>query len=109
MYDLSDRASGTFPTSPAKTSAPASLFGRSGTQVRVRPAGVRLLLDQNLSARLLAVLGNLYPGSTHVREIGLQAADDDTVCRCAAEQGFVIVSKDADCTSGVSCMGTRPR
>jgi predicted nuclease of predicted toxin-antitoxin system len=57
---------------------------------------VRLLLDQNLSARLLTILGNLYPGSAHVREIGLQAADDDTVWRYAAEHGFVIVSKDAD-------------
>ena len=57
---------------------------------------MRLLLDQNLSPRLLTVLGDLYPGSTHVREIGLQAADDDTVWRYAAERGFAIVSKDAD-------------
>ena len=33
---------------------------------------MRLLLDQNLSTRLLTVLDNLYPGSTHVREVGLQ-------------------------------------
>lgn len=57
---------------------------------------MRLLLDQNLSTRLLTVLDNLYPGSTHVREVGLQAADDETVWRYAAEHGFVIVSKDAD-------------
>ena len=56
---------------------------------------MRLLLDQNLSTRLLTVLDNLYPGSTHVREVGLQA-DDATVWRYAAEHGFVIVSKDAD-------------
>ena len=57
---------------------------------------MKLLLDQNLSPRLLTAVGDLYPGSTHVREVGLQAADDDTVWRYAAEHGLVIVSKDAD-------------
>jgi predicted nuclease of predicted toxin-antitoxin system len=55
---------------------------------------VRLLLDQNLW--LLTVLADLYPGSMHVRELGLQAADDDTVWRYAAEHDLTIVSKDAD-------------
>jgi len=57
---------------------------------------VKLLLDQNLSPRLLTFVGDLYPDSTHVREVGLQAADDDTVWRYAAEHGFAIVSRDAD-------------
>lgn len=57
---------------------------------------MRLLLDQNLSPRLVPALLGLYPASTHVRELGLQTADDDTVWRYAAEHGFAIVSKDAD-------------
>ena len=57
---------------------------------------MRLLLDENLSPRLLTSLADLYPGSTHVREVGLQAADDDAVWQYAAQQGFAIVSKDAD-------------
>ena len=57
---------------------------------------MRLLLDQNLSPRLVAPLADLYPGSTHVRDVGLQAADDDAVWRYAAEHRFTIVSKDAD-------------
>jgi predicted nuclease of predicted toxin-antitoxin system len=57
---------------------------------------LRLLLDQNLSPRLLDVLTDLYPGSTHVRNVGLQAADDDAVWVHAAREGFAIVSKDAD-------------
>jgi len=64
--------------------------------VRVDPAGVRLLLDQNLSPRLLIALADHYPGSTHVREVGLRDADDDTVWQYAAAHGFAIVSKDAD-------------
>jgi predicted nuclease of predicted toxin-antitoxin system len=57
---------------------------------------VRLLLDQNLSPRLLALLADLYPESTHVRTEGLQNAADDAVWAYAAQHGFTIVSKDAD-------------
>ena len=57
---------------------------------------MRLLLDQNLSPRLLSSLADLYPGSTHVREVGLATADDDTVWAYAGREGLVIVSKDAD-------------
>jgi predicted nuclease of predicted toxin-antitoxin system len=57
---------------------------------------VRLLLDQNLSPRLLSALRDLYPNSVHVRDVGLGAADDETVWRYAGQHRFVIVSKDAD-------------
>ena len=45
---------------------------------------MRQLFDQNLSPRLLAILAALYGGSTHVRNEGLEAADDDTVWEYAA-------------------------
>ena len=57
---------------------------------------MKLLFDQNLSPQLVEALGSLYPGSRHVREVGLQAADDDVVWAYAAEHNFAIVSKDAD-------------
>ena len=40
---------------------------------------MKLLLDQNLSPRLARTLAAIYPDTTHVRDVGLQAADDDTV------------------------------
>jgi predicted nuclease of predicted toxin-antitoxin system len=57
---------------------------------------VRLLLDQNLSPRLARVLTPVYPGSIHVRDAGLQSADDDAIWAYAAEHGFVIVSSPED-------------
>ena len=51
---------------------------------------MRLLLDQNLSPRLLTALADLYPGSTHVREAGLQAADDDIVWQYSGTSASVI-------------------
>ena len=52
---------------------------------------MKLLFDQNLSPRLARTLAAVYPGTTHVRDVGLQAADDGTVWVHAAEQGFAIL------------------
>lgn len=41
-------------------------------------------------------LAELYPGSAHVRQVNLQAADDEAVWRHAADGGFAIVTKDDD-------------
>jgi len=41
-------------------------------------------------------LAELYPGSVHVRQLNLQAADDEAVWRHAATAGFAIVTKDDD-------------
>jgi predicted nuclease of predicted toxin-antitoxin system len=40
---------------------------------------VKLLFDQNLPSRLVRSLGDLYPGSFHVRDVGLHDAADETV------------------------------
>ena len=40
---------------------------------------MKLPLDQNLSWRLVEQLQDLFPDSTHVREIGLDHASDDAV------------------------------
>jgi len=57
---------------------------------------VILLFDQNLSHRLVHLLADIFPGSSHVRNIGLGKADDGAVWRHAASAGFAIVSKDSD-------------
>jgi predicted nuclease of predicted toxin-antitoxin system len=57
---------------------------------------MRLLFDQNLSPRLIGILLDLYPGSTHVRDNALESADDEAVWSHALRQGLAIVSKDSD-------------
>jgi predicted nuclease of predicted toxin-antitoxin system len=57
---------------------------------------VKLLFDQNLSYRLVQSLQKEYPDSRHVREVGLQEASDTAVWQYAAQQGYAIVTKDAD-------------
>jgi predicted nuclease of predicted toxin-antitoxin system len=57
---------------------------------------MKLLFDQNLSPRLPRRLADLYPGSDHVFELGLERADDLEVWEHARGNGFIITSKDSD-------------
>jgi len=57
---------------------------------------VKLLLDQNLSPHLVSKILDLFPQSTHVRDLNLQSASDPEVWSYAANHNYVILSKDAD-------------
>ncbi len=57
---------------------------------------MKLLFDQNLSPRLVKTLENLYPGSIHVRDVGLHEASDEAVGDYALQHGLIIISKDSD-------------
>ena len=56
----------------------------------------RLLFDENVSARLVAAIGDIYPGSAHVADLGLLGAADRELWSRAASGGFVLVTKDED-------------
>ena len=53
---------------------------------------MKLLLDENLSRRLIPFLQHDYPGSSQVVLLGLEAASDSVVWRTAKDHGFVIVT-----------------
>ena len=57
---------------------------------------MKLLLDENLSRRLVPFLQNDYPGSSQVVLLGLESASDAEVWQAAKDQGYVIVTRDAD-------------
>ena len=57
---------------------------------------MNLLLDENLSPRLLPRLDPLFPGLIHVRDIGLKQASDETIWDWAKMNGYTIVTTDAD-------------
>jgi predicted nuclease of predicted toxin-antitoxin system len=57
---------------------------------------VKLLLDENLSERLLPQLQKAFPGSAHIRPLSLGGAADDTLWTYAAENDFLLVTKDED-------------
>lgn len=57
---------------------------------------MKLLLDENLSRRLIPFLQTAYPGSTQVVLDGLERASDREIWQYAKDHDFVIVTKDAD-------------
>lgn len=57
---------------------------------------MKLLLDENLSRRLVPFLQHDYPGSSQVVLLGMQSASDKEVWQKAREDGYVIVTRDVD-------------
>jgi hypothetical protein len=60
---------------------------------------VRLLFDENLSARVATLLGDRFPGSVDVDTLGLRGAPDGVVWDYAKHHSLTTVSKDADFVS----------
>jgi predicted nuclease of predicted toxin-antitoxin system len=69
----------------------------------------RLLFDENLSPRLPTALSDAFPGSTHVRVVGLKGASDQTIWEFALKAGFTIVTKDDDFKSLSLLRGAPPK
>lgn len=57
---------------------------------------MKLLLDENLSRRLVPFLQHDYPGTSQVVLLGLESASDRVVWQKAKDDGYVIVTRDAD-------------
>jgi predicted nuclease of predicted toxin-antitoxin system len=57
---------------------------------------VKLLFDQNLSPKLTRRLADVYPGSEHVADIGLDRASDRKLWAYAEREALTVVSKDSD-------------
>lgn len=57
---------------------------------------MKLLLDENLSRRLVPFLQTDYPGSNQVAQLGLEKASDREIWQYAKNNDYVIVTKDSD-------------
>lgn len=57
---------------------------------------MKLLLDENLSDRIIYRIADLYPDSQHVKTLGLINTDDAMIWKYAKINDFAIVSKDSD-------------
>ncbi len=70
---------------------------------------MKLLFDQHLSPRLVELLADLFAGSLHVAQVGMERADDDAIWRFARDRGFAIVTKDSDFQERSQLAGSAPR
>lgn len=70
---------------------------------------MKLLFDQNLSYRLVGALTEVFPGSAHVRLLGMERADDETIWHFAKANGFTIVTQDSDFNERSLLFGYPPK
>jgi predicted nuclease of predicted toxin-antitoxin system len=57
---------------------------------------MKLLFDHNLSPRLVLILADLYPNSQHVFPLQMDRDDDGLIWDYAAQNDYVIVTRDSD-------------
>ena len=57
---------------------------------------MKLLLDENLSRRLVPTLQEAFAGTRHLEDVGLQGEPDSVIWAFAGSEGFALVLKDDD-------------
>ncbi|MFA7270073.1 MAG: DUF5615 family PIN-like protein [Sterolibacterium sp.] len=70
---------------------------------------MKLLLDQNLSRRLLPKLEVAFPGSSQIQLLGMKSVADIELWSYAKANGYAIVTKDADFVEMSALFGYPPK
>ena len=70
---------------------------------------MRLLLDENLSDKIVARITDLFPDCTHVKSVELTRADDAVIADWAKQHGFSVISKDTDFYQRSVALGSPPK
>ena len=70
---------------------------------------MKLLLDENLSRRIVPFLQASYPGSTQVVMVGLERTDDRAIWEYARRNDYIIVTRDADFEELSTLLGQPPQ
>lgn len=70
---------------------------------------MKLLIDENLSRRLVARISGLFPGSIHIAEVALTESPDAAVWEYARVNGFAILTADADFFELATTLGPPPK
>ena len=70
---------------------------------------MKLLFDENLSRRLPARISDLFAGSAHVVEFNLLESPDQLIWKFARDNGFAIITADADFHRMAAELGAPPK
>lgn len=70
---------------------------------------MKILLDQNISFRVVKKIQTLYTEARQVRELGLENASDKQIWSFAKEHHFTIVTFDADFYDLANLLGHPPK
>lgn len=70
---------------------------------------MKLILDENISSKLVKYLLKKFPDSTHIDFLNMQGATDTDIWQYAKTQHFIIVSKDNDFRQRSFLYGAPPK
>jgi predicted nuclease of predicted toxin-antitoxin system len=71
---------------------------------------VKLLFDANISRRIVPLLEDLFPKSTHTTLVGLSGeTSDEAIWKFARDNGFTIVTADRDFVRLAEANGPPPQ
>jgi predicted nuclease of predicted toxin-antitoxin system len=70
---------------------------------------LKLLVDENLPARLVEELADLFPFSEHVARLGLASTPDEQIWEFAKANGFAFLTKDKDFANLSFAWGAPPK
>ena len=70
---------------------------------------MKLLLDENISYRVVALLTETFPGSEQVRRLGLLGKTDRLIWEYARQHEFIIVTHDEDFIELSTLYGAPPK
>ena len=70
---------------------------------------MKLLLDQNLSRKLVPELQERFPASSHVLLLGLHRTDDSDIWYYAKHHGYTLATKNTDMVDLYLLRGAPPK
>ena len=70
---------------------------------------MKFLVDENLPPSLAVMLEPQYPGTAHVRYLGLEGAKDPPLWELAKSDGYTILTKDSDFEQRSFLLGAPPK
>ena len=70
---------------------------------------MKLLVDENLSRKLVPLIRDLFPGSMHVSLLGLLQANDELIWEYARKEDFCILTADSDFHELAISRGSPPK
>jgi predicted nuclease of predicted toxin-antitoxin system len=70
---------------------------------------MKLLLDENISSKLVKFLTNEFPESSHIDFLKMQGATDTSIWEYAKTENYIIVSKDNDFRQRSFLFGSPPK
>lgn len=70
---------------------------------------MKLLLDNNLSHKLVGLLQTVYPSMGHLRDLDMRETPDETVWEYARLHDCCLVTKDSDYNDMLSARGFPPK